>query len=88
MGQGIAVRKPTLQKPSKVERARMSLDEAVARLETAVARRRDEGDADGAVSAAELEGLRDENVRLKALNETVAERLDATIGRLKVVIGG
>jgi len=83
------VKKPNLQKPSKVERAKAHLDGAVARLE-AVANQRREDAPSGAAPPDDLihklEGLRDENVRLKALNETVSVRLDAAIGRIKSVI--
>jgi hypothetical protein len=35
----------------------------------------------------ELESLRDENAKLKGLNEIVTTRLDAAIGRLRTAIG-
>lgn len=75
------MKKPSLQKPSKVERARGRLDAAVARLEQAATT------AEPAAVAREIKGLMDENADLKALNATVAERLDAAIGRLRNVIG-
>jgi len=82
------VKKSTLIKPSKVERARVRLDAAVARLEKAL---KQQGGA-AAVSvdpnlARELEALRDENSRLRGVNETVSARLDSAIGRLNAVIG-
>ncbi len=89
------MKKPNLKKPSKVERARARLDSAVARLEEALGRRLDSlPDAAGkptteAPSALveELESLRDENAKLKGLNEIVTTRLDAAIGRLRTAIG-
>ena len=89
------MKKPNLNKPSKVERARARLDSAVARLEEALDRRLDLlPDAAGKPTAAtrlslveELESLRDENAKLKGLNEIVTTRLDAAIGRLRTAIG-
>jgi hypothetical protein len=89
------VKKPNLKKPSRVERARVRLDGAVARLEEALDRRLDslpEGiDKPAAETASvltkELESLRDENSKLKGLNEIVTTRLDAAIGRLRTAIG-
>ncbi len=87
------MKKPSLQKPSKMERARVRLDGAVARLEAAITKRAEAANGDevltqpsGAILK-ELEGLRNENARLKALNEVVSDRLDAAIGRLRSVIG-
>ena len=92
---GLSVKKPNLKKPSKVERARARLDSAVARLEEALDRRLDSlPDAAGKPTAetpsalvVELESLRDENAKLKGLNEIVTTRLDAAIGRLRTAIG-
>ena len=75
------LKKPNLQKPSKVERARVRLEGAVTRLERAAAT------AGPAALARELQGLKDENADLKALTTTVTERLDVAIGRLRTVIG-
>ena len=75
------MKKPNLQKPSKVERARVRLAAAVARLEQAATA------AGPAALARELEGLKEENADLKALTATVTERLDLAIGRLRTVIG-
>ncbi len=89
------MKKPNLKKPSKVERARTRLDAAVARLEEALDRRLDSlPDAAGkpttetpSALVEELESLRDENAKLKGLNEIVTTRLDAAIGRLRTAIG-
>ena len=89
------MKKPNLKKPSKVERARARLDSAVARLEEALDRRLDSlPDAAGKPTAKtpsalveELESLRDENAKLKGLNEIVTTRLDAAIGQLRTAIG-
>lgn len=83
------MKKPTLKKPSKVERARLRLDAAVARLEKALGQRGGStppasGDE---VRTRELEALRGENSRLREINETVSARLDGAIGRLNQVIG-
>ncbi|HEX9568897.1 MAG TPA: hypothetical protein VF987_04390 [Rhodospirillales bacterium] len=75
------MKKPNLQKSSKVERARVRLEGAVTRLERAAAT------AGPAALARELQGLKDENADLKALTATVTERLDVAIGRLRTVIG-
>ena len=89
------MKKPNLKKPSKVERARARLDSAVARLEEALDRRLDSLPDAARKSTAEtplalveeLESLRDENAKLKGLNEIVTTRLDAAIGRLRTAIG-
>lgn len=89
------MKKPNLNKPSKVERARARLDSAVARLEEALDRRLDSLPDAARKSTAEtplalveeLESLRDENAKLKGLNEIVTTRLDAAIGRLRTAIG-
>ena len=85
------VNEPSLQKPSKVERARARLDSTVARLEEALNKQGNvqnpSGDGPNADRTLELDRLRDENSRLKANNETVSGRLDNAIGRLRTVIG-
>ena len=83
------MKKPTLKKPTKVERARVRLDAAVVRLEKALAKQG--GSTPSAsgdeVQTQELEALRGENSRLREINETVSARLDGAIGRLNAVIG-
>lgn len=87
------MKKQNLQKPSKVERARARLDGAVARLEAAINQRALSLSGEHALDTPsgailqELEGLRGENARLKALNETVSGRLETAIGRLRSAIG-
>lgn len=83
------MKKSTLKKSSKVERARVLLDDAVARLEKALGQQggptpSPSGDE---VQTREMEALRGENSRLKEINQTVSARLDGAIGRLNAVIG-
>lgn len=83
------MKKPALKKPSKVERARVRLDGAVARLEKALGQR-DGGSSPASGDEAgirEMEALRGENSRLREINETVSARLDGAIGRLNAAIG-
>ena len=85
------MQKPNLRKPSKVERASHRLEGAVARLEKVAGRDWEPSapseDGSSGVAASEFEALRDENARLRALNETASQHLDAAIGRLRAVIG-
>jgi len=80
-----------LQKPSKVDRACTRLDNAVARLEQAFEKRGDVQAPAGAgpdpETVRELDALRDENSKLKTINDTVSDRLENAIGRLRSVIG-
>jgi len=85
------VKNTSLQKPSKVDRARERLGIAVARLEKALGK---QGDVQASAGAGpdpelvrDLDALRDENAQLKTINETVSGRLDNAIGRLRAVIG-
>jgi hypothetical protein len=71
-----------LQKPSKVERARVRLRSAVARLENAI-----ESAAHPGQAAKELDNLRSENAELKTLTANMSQRLDSAIGRLRAAIG-
>ena len=81
----------SLQKPSKVDRARERLDIAVARLEKALEKQSGVEAPSGVDPDPELvrglDVLRDENSRLKSINETVSGRLDHAIGRLRAVLG-
>ncbi len=85
------VKNSSLQKPSKVDRACARLDSAVARLEEALANQGDIQAPSGAgpdpLTVRELDLLRDENAKLKTINDTVSGRLDNAIGRLRTVIG-
>ena len=71
------MKKPTLKKPSKVERAQVRLDAAVVRLEEALRQRGgDTPPASGEEGLArEMEALRGENSRLREINKTVSTRL-------------
>tara|TARA_R110002110_G_scaffold85816_4_gene223739 strand:- start:72697 stop:72939 length:243 start_codon:yes stop_codon:yes gene_type:complete len=74
---------------SKLNDANERLDAALARLEVAVTKRRQEdGDADGAAEEnrrlqSELAQLRADFVTLKETSGTVSSRLDDAIGRLR-----
>ena len=83
------MKKPTLKKPSKVERAHVRLDSAVLRLEEALRQQGvDSPPASGDEDLArDMDALRGENSRLREINETVSARLDGAIGRLNAVIG-
>ncbi len=83
---GTAVNK-NIAKPSRTERARKHLDDAIGRLEKAIGGRQAAA-GNAAELAGELAGLRAENARLSALNNTVSKGLDKTIGRLKTVLEG
>jgi hypothetical protein len=87
------VTRTTIHKPSKVDRARERLSDAVARLESALP-----DPADGATGSeetttkitelmAETETLQSENNRLRTANRQVSERLGVAIGRFKRAIG-
>ena len=69
--------------------AQVRLEEAVHRLEQALAARGKDGlthPAKIAADKAELESLRAERASLQATKRAAAERLDAAIGRLKGLI--
>lgn len=67
----------------KSERAQQRLDKAVAALEQAVEERLVEGRK---AADADVAKLRQENDRLRALNEMVSRRLDVAIKRLNGVL--
>lgn len=80
-----------ITKPPPIERAWEKLDEAVGRLETALGARFDDQSGSGAEEAdpemaGELEEMRQSNATLRAANETVSERLNGVIGRLRAVL--
>lgn len=75
---------------SDIESSTKRLDKAVARLETAAARRGerlDLADADRARLEKELAALRADFGRLRETSSSVSARLDAAIGRLRTVLG-
>jgi phage-related minor tail protein len=71
--------------------AQVRLEQAVSRLEEALAARGSDGhavqDTQLAAVAAELERVRAENAALQAVKRKAAERLDLAIGHLKGLIG-
>ena len=71
----------SIQKPTLVERAQKQLDEAVARLEAALAAR-----TDGSQLTAELVAVRSQNAALREVTEGVSERLDGAIDRIRAVL--
>lgn len=75
-----------VRKSPKLERAHKQLDAAVARLEEVHASKRSFPGADQTQLAQDLELIRAENQSLKSVNETISGRLDATIGRLKIIL--
>lgn len=79
------MQKGNLQKPTRMERARTRLDDAVARLEAASENRAGRGPSDEI--SRELEQLRAENSAFKALHEDTSSRLNTAIGRLRSVMG-
>lgn len=72
----------------KTKQARERMDQAVARLESALDKVAKPGPQKGAGSTAKLESLVEENIRLKEVNDTVAGRLDTAINRLSQVLEG
>ncbi len=81
--------------PQNPQKSKM--DQACARLETAVSRLEaalkatapgngSPNDAPDALMTEELAAVRDENAALKQMNEKVSGRLDSAIGRLKEVL--
>jgi hypothetical protein len=71
--------------------AQVRLEEAVSRLEEALAAYGDDGDkiknTKFAAVSAELERVRAENAALQAVKRTATERLDVAIDRLRGLIG-
>lgn len=84
----------SFKKPGRVELARTRLDQAIDRLEQALLDKPDAAQSevpnaapmDVGVSADELAAAQRENSRLRAANENVSERLDATIDRLEILL--
>ncbi len=85
----------SIQKPTRVERARDRLETAVARLENALSAQGNapvsvvqDADQNAQLKALseEVQQLRQENLALKRVNEQVSSRLDKAIGRLRHAI--
>jgi len=85
----------TFKKPGRVETARARLDKAMDRLEQALAKKAGLAATDALANAAkpdsgiapeEFAAVQSENARLRAANENVSERLDATIDRLEKIL--
>lgn len=78
-----------ISKSGKVERAHQRLAQAIDRLEAALAGAGSHGADDEAAArlTAEIGQLRDENARLKQINDAVAGRLDDAIGRVQSALG-
>jgi hypothetical protein len=75
-------------KGSRLEKARQRLERAVTDMESAVeARLRAGKPLDGDLGEA-LDSTRAENAALKRINAAAAERLDATIRRLRAALEG
>ena len=96
------VTRSTIHKPSKVDRARERLADAVERLEVALSAssstsstsslgqgvvESDDGSAKISELMADLQDLQVENGRLRDQKKQVSERLGATINRFKQAIG-
>ena len=75
----------TIPTPSRVDKARDRLENAVARVEAALANRVSSVAADPDPDA-EIEQTRAENASLREANVVVSQRLDAVIDRLKTVL--
>ena len=71
--------KQKISKTSQVARARERLENAVARLDQAVANSSDS-------SPGEITALKAQNAKLQETSRTVSGRLDQTIGKLKAVL--
>ena len=71
-----------INKPSKLDRARVRLERAVEKLEASLA---SSVPADG--PSHEIEELNRQNARLVETSEAVKNRLDKTIERLRLVAG-
>ena len=81
------VKKPAIQKPGKVEQARLRVEAAITRLEVALAAR-DESIDDVAVLNARIQSLLEANATLKQNNHELGARIDFAIERLRSAIGG
>jgi|GEM_PF-5418667 hypothetical protein len=77
-----------IKKAGQVERARQHLDQAVARLEAAVDKRKKSGESgeSGDRLAEEMEMARSANAAMKKNNDSMSIHLDGAINRLKAVL--
>ncbi len=74
-------------KPSRLNAAKERFEIALIRLEKALEATSAEADSDAAEKmASDTAALAQENEKLSGLNKAVAQRLDGTIERLKIVL--
>lgn len=81
------VKKPSIQKPGKVEQARRRVEAAIKRLEAAF-NAHDEGTNEVADLNARIQSLQEANTTLRQNNNEIGGRIDTAIDRLRSVIGG
>lgn len=74
-----------IKKAGQVERAQQHLDQAVARLEAAVNKRKKSGGS-GDRLAEEMEMVRATNAAMKKNNDSMSIHLDGAINRLKAFL--
>ena len=86
-GRARLVKKPAIQKPGKVEQARLRVEAAIKRLEAALSAR-DESNDDVAVLNARIQSLLEANATLRQNNHEIGARIDSAIERLRSAIGG
>ena len=81
------MKKPSILKPARVDRAQERLERAIDRLEAAI-----EGRTEAIAQANELShrvgGIEGENEQLRQLTTEVSDRLDAAIVRMRAIVGG
>jgi len=63
------------------------MEGAIDRLESALSARADESKNTADRIAADLASAREEITQLKSANQTVSQRLDATIDRIRTILG-
>ena len=86
-GRARLVKKPAIQKPGKVEQARLRVEAAIKRLEATLTAR-DESTDDVAVLNARIQSLLEANATLRQNNHEIGARIDSAIERLRSAIGG
>jgi hypothetical protein len=72
---------------SDLDKARARMERAIDRLESALSAGADENKNAADRIAADLAGAREEITRLRSANQTVSQRLDATIDRIRTILG-